>query len=152
MDSIPFLCCYLELKRRYPEVSVGQYGADGEVDFVAIQDGAPVYYQVAQTTLDEQVLTRELAPLRQIRDNHPKYLLTLDEAFGEMNYDGIEKKQCFKVDAGADERIIVKRNKKSAPGGICSVPRSIPSQTTKLDIPASAVGTPFRSANRFWRI
>lgn len=92
MDSIPFLCCYLELKRRYPEVYVGQYGADGEVDFVAIQDGAPVYYQVAQTTLDEQVLTRELAPLRQIRDNHPKYLLTLDEAFGEMNYDGIEKK------------------------------------------------------------
>ena len=96
MDSIPFLCCYLELKRRYPEVYVGQYGADGEVDFVTIQDGAPVYYQVAQTTLDEQVLTRELAPLRQIRDNHPKYLLTLDEAFGEMNYDGIEKKNVLK--------------------------------------------------------
>ena len=87
---------YLELKRRYPEVYVGQYGADGEVDFVAIQGGAPVYYQVAQTTLDEQVLTRELAPLRQIRDNHPKYLLTLDEAFGEMNYDGIEKKNVLK--------------------------------------------------------
>lgn len=87
---------YLELKRRYPEVYVGQYGADGEVDFVAVQDGLPVYYQVAQTTLDEQVLARELAPLRQIRDNYPKYLLTLDEAFGEMNYDGIEKKNVLK--------------------------------------------------------
>ena len=87
---------YLELKRRYPEVYVGQYGADGEVDFVAIQGGLPVYYQVAQTTLDEQVLARELAPLRQIRDNYPKYLLTLDEAFGEMNYDGIEKKNVLK--------------------------------------------------------
>lgn len=87
---------YLELKRRYPEVYAGQYGADGEVDFVAVQDGLPVYYQVAQTTLDEQVLVRELAPLRQIRDNYPKYLLTLDEAFGEMNYDGIEKKNVLK--------------------------------------------------------
>ena len=29
---------YLELKCRYPEVYVGQYGADGEVDFVAVQD------------------------------------------------------------------------------------------------------------------
>ena len=87
---------YLELKRRYPEVYVGQYGTDSEVDFVAIQDGAPVYYQVAQTTLDEQVLARELAPLRQIRDNYPKYLLTMDEAFGEMNYEGIQKRNVLK--------------------------------------------------------
>lgn len=47
--------------------------------------------KVAQTTLDEKVLERELSPLRQIRDNYPKYLLTLDEIFGEMNYDGIRK-------------------------------------------------------------
>ena len=75
---------------------MGQYGTDGEVDFVAIRDGAPVYYQVAQTTLDEQVLARELAPLRQIRDNYPKYLLTMDEAFGEMNYEGIQKRNVLK--------------------------------------------------------
>lgn len=83
---------YLELKRRYPEVYVGQFGADGEVDFVAIRDSMPTYFQVAQTTLDEHVLARELAPLRKIRDNYPKYLLTLDEVFGNMNYDGIQKK------------------------------------------------------------
>lgn len=82
---------YLELKRRYAEVYVGQCGADGEVDFVAIRDGMPAYYQVAQTTLDDQVLARELGPLRQIKDNYPKYLLTLDEVFGEMNYEGIQK-------------------------------------------------------------
>lgn len=87
---------YLELKRRYPEVYVGQYETDGEVDFVALRDGMPVYYQVAQTTLDEQVLKRELAPLRQIPDNYPKMLLTLDEVFGEMNYDGIQKKNVLK--------------------------------------------------------
>lgn len=83
---------YLELKRRYSEVYVGQISTDGEVDFVVFQDGEPTYYQVAQTTLDDNVLARELAPLRQIRDNHPKILLTLDELFGEMNYDGIQKK------------------------------------------------------------
>ena len=82
---------YLELKRRYQEVYVGQIGTDGEIDFVAIQDGNQVYYQVALTTLDEKVLRRELAPLRQVKDNYPKYLLTLDEVFGNMNYDGIHK-------------------------------------------------------------
>ena len=87
---------YLELRRRYPEVYVGQLGGDHEVDFVAIKDGNPVYYQVAQTTLDENVLQRELAPLRQIDDNYPKILLTLDEVFGEMNYDGIQKTNVLK--------------------------------------------------------
>ncbi len=87
---------FLELKRRYPEVYVGQLGSDGEVDFVAIRDGNPTYYQVAQTTLDKQVLKRELAPLRQIRDNYPKVLLTLDEVFGEMDYDGIRKTNALK--------------------------------------------------------
>ncbi len=86
---------YLELRRRYQEVYVGQIGTDGEVDFVAMQDGVPTYYQVAQTTLDQQVLERELKPLRSITDNYPKILLTLDEAFGEMNYNGIVKRNAL---------------------------------------------------------
>lgn len=87
---------YLELRRRGFEVYVGQYGTDGEVDFVAIKDGHPEYYQVAQTTLEDSVLQRELAPLRKIQDNFPKYLITLDEIFGEMNYEGIQKKNALK--------------------------------------------------------
>lgn len=82
---------YLELRRRYAEVYVGHFEKAGEVDFVALKEGNPVYFQVAQTTLDAGVLERELAPLKQIKDNYPKYLLTLDEVFGEMNYDGIRK-------------------------------------------------------------
>lgn len=82
---------YLELKRRGFDVSVGQLGPDGEVDFVAMKDGQPEYYQVAGTTLDESVLRRELKPLQKIRDNYPKYLLTLDTLFGAMNYEGIQK-------------------------------------------------------------
>ena len=87
---------FLELKRRYKEVYVGQIGQNVEVDFVAIENGNPIYFQVSQTTLDEDVLKRELAPLKQIHDNYPKYLLTLDEVFDDMNYDGIKKKNVLK--------------------------------------------------------
>lgn len=82
---------YLELRRRGFEVYVGQLGPDGEVDFVAMKDGKLEYYQVSETTLDENVLRRELTPLQKIRDNYPKYLLTLDSLFGEMDYEGIQK-------------------------------------------------------------
>lgn len=87
---------YLELRRRGFQVYVGQYGTDGEVDFVAIKNGQPEYYQVAQTVMDELVLKRELEPLRKIQDNYPKYLLTLDELFSDMNYEGIQKKYVLK--------------------------------------------------------
>lgn len=81
---------YLELLRRGCEVCVGEMG-DSEVDFVAVAPDETSYFQVAATTLDESILRRELAPLRRIPDNHPKYLLTLDEVFGEASYDGIRK-------------------------------------------------------------
>lgn len=81
---------YLELKRRGYEVYVGQFD-DIEVDFVALKGEETAYYQVSASTLDETVLQRELAPLRKVRDNYPKYLLTLDEAFGTADYDGIKK-------------------------------------------------------------
>ena len=58
---------------------------------MTVNDGETAYYQVSATTLDENVLERELAPLRKIRDNYPKYMLTLDEAFGTADYEGIKK-------------------------------------------------------------
>ena len=82
---------YLELKRRGCEVYVGQLGPEGEVDFVAMKDGKLEYYQVSEITIDKHVLRRELAPLQKIKDNYPKYLLTLDTIFGEMDYEGIQK-------------------------------------------------------------
>lgn len=81
---------FLELKRRGYDVHVGQLGST-EVDFVAAAPDGIFYYQVAATALAEETLKRELAPLREISDNHPKYLLTLDEVFGTANYDGIKK-------------------------------------------------------------
>jgi predicted AAA+ superfamily ATPase len=81
---------FLELKRRGFDVYVGQFNG-AEVDFVAISPECTAYYQVSATTLDENVLKRELASLRKISDNYPKYLLTLDEVFGSGDYDGIKK-------------------------------------------------------------
>lgn len=82
---------YLELLRRGYRVYVGQL-SDGKVDFVAISPEETIYYQVVATTLEESTLERELAPLRKIQDNYPKYLLTLDELFNNVDYEGIKKR------------------------------------------------------------
>lgn len=83
---------YLELLRRGYDVSVGQLDDGSEVDFVASRASSVTYYQVSATTLDEGTLNRELAPFRKIADNYPKYLLTLDEVFGNADYEGIQKR------------------------------------------------------------
>jgi predicted AAA+ superfamily ATPase len=69
---------YLELLRRDHEVSTGKV-ADTEVDFVAVLDGNPEYYQVALSVRDSATLERELRSLSAIKDHHTKYLLTLDD-------------------------------------------------------------------------
>jgi predicted AAA+ superfamily ATPase len=83
---------YLELVRRGHKVSIGKLD-EKEVDFVAASVGGAAsgiaYYQVAATVLDENTLRRELEPLQEIRDNHPKYLLTMDEYMSGANYVGI---------------------------------------------------------------
>ena len=85
---------YLELLRRGYEVYIGKYD-DLEVDFVAKNPENTIYYQVALTTRDgidgkNSILERELAPLKKINDNYPKYILTLDNEL-DTDYDGIKK-------------------------------------------------------------
>ncbi len=83
---------YLELLRRGNDVYVGQLNDGTEIDFVASSPDGQSYYQVSATVLAEETLRRELAPLQKITDNYPKYLLTLDEIFGNADYDGIKKR------------------------------------------------------------
>lgn len=78
---------YLELLRRYRTVCVGKVGT-AEVDFIAMGQDGPEYYQVAQTVLDETTRNREFAPLEAIADNYPKAVLTLDRV-GVGDYRGI---------------------------------------------------------------
>jgi len=76
---------YLELLRRGYTVSIGKAGRGTEVDFVAVRETKPEYYQVSASVLDQATLERELTPLKQIRDNYPKFLITLDDFTGDYN-------------------------------------------------------------------
>ena len=81
---------YIELLRRGYKVNIGKL-AEKEVDFVATDDSGITYYQVSASVLDGNTLKRELEPLQKIPDNHPKFLLTLDEIMPNNNHDGIRQ-------------------------------------------------------------
>ena len=80
---------YLELLRRKGNVYVGQFDKN-EIDFVVINSNEIEYYQVALTVLDENTLKRELDAFKNIKDNYPKYLITLDDVMMNTDYDGIK--------------------------------------------------------------
>ena len=83
---------YLELLRRYRKVDIGSTGGT-EVDFVAWGTEGANYYQVSLSVLDEETFRREMASLRAIPDNRPKYLLTMDR-MGVGDHDGI-RQECI---------------------------------------------------------
>jgi predicted AAA+ superfamily ATPase len=69
---------FLELRRRGYEVNVGQ-GQNCEIDFIATQQGETLYIQVTYLLASPETIEREFAPLLNIRDNYPKYVLSMDE-------------------------------------------------------------------------
>ncbi len=79
---------YLELLRRYSAVHVGNIGRM-KVDFVARKGNCLCYFQVAESLLGQDAFEREITPLRAIRDNYPKTILTMDP-YTAGNYGGIE--------------------------------------------------------------
>lgn len=79
---------YLELLRRGHKVNIGKVGT-AEVDFVAEKDNRLHYYQVTASLTDENTFVREITPLKNLTDNYPKTILTLDR-FTLGDYDGIE--------------------------------------------------------------
>lgn len=79
---------FLELVRRGYTVRVGSY-RDYEVDFTVLRGDRTEYYQVAQSVMSQDTKEREIRPLRAIRDNYRKTILTLDR-FGLGSDLGIE--------------------------------------------------------------
>lgn len=80
-----------ELLRRFKNVYIGKRD-EFEIDFIAVNNEQKIqYFQVAATTLDKNILARELRSLRKIPDAYPRFLLTLDEINRTANYDGIQK-------------------------------------------------------------
>lgn len=80
---------YFELLRRGGKIYAGKNN-DKEIDFVVQKsNNEREYYQVAFTVNDEKTFEREVSAFRNIRDNYPKYLLTLD--FDNTSIEGIQK-------------------------------------------------------------
>lgn len=80
---------YLELIRRGGKVFVGKNG-EKEVDFIVQKsNNEREYYQVSYTINDEKVFEREISSFRNIKDNYPKFLITLD--YDNVIIDGIQK-------------------------------------------------------------
>jgi predicted AAA+ superfamily ATPase len=80
---------YFELFRRGGKVYVGKH-EDREIDFVVQKaNNEREYYQVAYTVNDEKTFKREISAFDRIKDNYPKFLLTLD--YDNTSINGIQK-------------------------------------------------------------
>ena len=79
---------FLHLKQLGYNVFVGQLGTQ-EIDFVAEKQGFKVYVQVCLQLSKEKTMNREFGNLLQIKDNYPKYVVSLNEPLIGHNYKGI---------------------------------------------------------------
>ncbi len=70
---------FLELKRRGYKISVGRNEQKGsEVDFIAVKGREKAYFQVTASLMENTTREREFNALREIDDNWPKYILSMD--------------------------------------------------------------------------
>lgn len=81
---------YLELTRRSRHVFSGRTRSGKEIDFITRDGDKITYYQVAETVKDPETLKRELAPLAELSDNYPKFLVCADYG-NEVMHNGIRQ-------------------------------------------------------------
>ncbi len=80
---------YLHLLASGYKVNVGILRA-GEVDFVAIKGDKTIYVQVSYLLASEETVKREFGNLATIKDNYPKYVVSMDPVSGGLpSYPGI---------------------------------------------------------------
>ena len=78
---------FMELLRRNYTVTVGRIG-EKEIDFVCDCRGERLYIQVTYLLASEETVAREFGVYDGVRDNFPKYVVSLDEL--DMSRDGIK--------------------------------------------------------------
>lgn len=79
---------FLELIRRDYRVYIGKVGS-AEVDFVAEKPKEKIYVQVTESMQSPETRERELKPLRAIKDNYEKIVISMDRDYIN-SYDGIK--------------------------------------------------------------
>ncbi len=78
---------FLHLKSIGYSVLIGKQN-DREIDFIGERQGEIIYIQVALRIAEKQTMEREFGNLKAIKDNYPKYVITLDDYSGS-SYEGI---------------------------------------------------------------
>jgi predicted AAA+ superfamily ATPase len=81
---------FLELLRRGYKVHIGKF-LDFEIDFIAETPKEKIYFQVCESLIDKNVFEREITPLKLIKDNHEKIILSQDKNF-ITSWEGIKIK------------------------------------------------------------
>lgn len=69
---------YNELISRGYNVNVGNI-EEGEIDFIATKFEEKIYVQVAYILADETIVNREFSVFNNIKDNYPKYVISMDK-------------------------------------------------------------------------
>lgn len=77
---------YMEMLRRGYTVTVGKV-SEKEIDFIGEKQNQKIYVQAAYLLASEETIQREFGVYQRIRDNFPKYVVTMDEL--DMSRDGI---------------------------------------------------------------
>ncbi len=85
----------LELLRRGYQVSVGKLGSR-EIDFIAEKEGRKMYVQVCYLLATQDVFEREFGALRDVEDQHPKLVLSMDAENYGNSFEGIQRKNIIK--------------------------------------------------------
>ena len=75
--------------RRDYKVTVGKTG-NKEIDFVCDKRGEKLYVQVTYLLASDETIQREFGAYDNIRDNYPKYVVSLDEF--DMSRNGIKNR------------------------------------------------------------
>lgn len=71
------------------QVSVGTL-RNGEIDFVATRNDERIYLQASYLLSSEETIRREFGNLKNINDNFPKYVVTMEPVSGDLpDYPGI---------------------------------------------------------------
>ncbi len=69
---------------------------DKEIDFIAQRHQEKIYIQVAYVLPDQEVIQREFGNLLLIKDNYPKWVITLDD-LSLGNIQGVLHKSIWEV-------------------------------------------------------
>jgi predicted AAA+ superfamily ATPase len=70
------------------KVRVGVFGKR-EIDFVGEKQGERLYVQVCYLLQDQHTIDREFGNLMAIKDNFPKFVVSMDESIGKNSIQGI---------------------------------------------------------------